>query len=364
MSAFTNPISPPLPPPNSLLPPSPPDNRAGTLQSTQDCPRALRSAAFERSQLHYAGDESGSRGDRKGPVRSGACGELSHDGIPQCSGEALGRPVRAVHNWHNIESEAMRRYGSTVSSLPRKIYASFTARRLVRLEEWILRTGFGHVVCSTREKDELLARAPKARVTIIENGVDMERFAPASDGGPRRRLVYIGTMDYYPNVEAVTWFTRRIWPRVRERFPEWRLTLVGGNPWQAVRDLGKEPGVEVTGTVPDVRPYYRDAVASIVPLHTGGGTRLKILEAMASGVPVISTTIGAEGLAVSPGRNIDIVDDEAGWLPALEILNSQERLREERISGGLQLVRTSYDWRMLGQRLYEDYGLWLASTPA
>jgi glycosyltransferase involved in cell wall biosynthesis len=272
-------------------------------------------------------------------------------------------PVRAVYNWHNIESEAMYRYGETVNSALKKVYAKITGGRLADLERKVLRTGFGHAVCSSRERDQLLAIAPAARLTVIENGVDTERFRNAGSDGPRRRLVFVGTMDYYPNVEAAVWFTRRIWPRVRERFPEWRLTLVGGNPTSAVRELGNEPQVEVTGTVPDVRPYYQDAVASIVPLHTGGGTRLKILEAMASGVPVISTSIGAEGLAVSPGKNIDIVDDEAGWLPALEALSRRDRLWDERASSGLELVRARYDWRMLGERLYQEYRSWLGALP-
>ena len=280
-----------------------------------------------------------------------------------CLEKIWGRPVRAVHNWHNIESEVMRRYSATVASLPKKVYANLTARRLARLEDWILRTGFGHVVCSSREKDELLALAPAARFAVIENGVDTERYTPSAEATPRCRLVYVGTMDYYPNIEATTWFTRRVWPRVRERFPELRLTLVGGNPSAAVRELQNQPNVEVTGTVPDVRPYYRDALASIVPLHTGGGTRLKILEAMASGVPVISTTLGAEGLAVSPGKDIDIVDDEGGWLPALEALMSQERLRTDRVASALHLVRTSYNWASLGERLYEEYRSWLAGSP-
>jgi glycosyltransferase involved in cell wall biosynthesis len=271
-----------------------------------------------------------------------------------------GHPVRAVHNWHNIESEVMYRYADTIDSRPKKLYANLTAGRLKTLESWILRTGFGHTVCSAREKDQLLALAPKARVTVIENGVDTGHFSVSGDGGPRRRLVFVGTMEYYPNVEAATWFTRRIWPRIRERFPEWQLTLVGAKPTPAVRELRNEPKVEVTGTVPDVRPYYRDAVAAVVPLHTGGGTRLKILEAMASGVPVISTTLGAEGLAVTPGKNIDIVDDEAGWLPALEALSGQERLWSERAAAGLALVRACYDWGILGERLYEEYRSWLA----
>ena len=118
-------------------------------------------------------------------------------------------------------------------------------------------------------------------------------LASSGSSGPRRRLVFVGIMEYYPNVEAAIWFTRRIWPRIRERFPDWQLTLVGAKPTAAVLELRNEPKVEVTGTVPDVRPYYQDAVASIVPLHTGGGTRLKILEAMASGVPVLWAKVSA-----------------------------------------------------------------------
>ena len=102
-------------------------------------------------------------------------------------------------------------------------------------------------------------------------------------------------------------------------------------------------------------------MASIVPLHTGGGTRLKILEAMASGVPVVSTSLGAEGLAVTPGKDIAIVDDEAAWLPALEALSAQPGLWNERVSAGLKLVRTQYDWPILGEKLYEVYRSWLAS---
>ena len=273
------------------------------------------------------------------------------------------QPVRAVYNWHNIESEVMQRFAGTVDSLPKKLYAQLTARRLARLEDWILETGFGHTLCSQREKDELLTTAPRARnLTVIENGVDTERFAPKTAPGARRRLVFVGTMDYYPNIEAAVWFTRKVWPGIRERFPDWQLSLVGSNPKPAVLELRNEANVEVTGTVPDVRPYYWDAVAAIVPLHTGGGTRLKILEGMAAGVPVVSTTLGAEGLAVTPGRDIDIVDDEAGWLPVLTALGEQGQLWHDRALAGQNLVRTRYDWELLGERLYDEYREWLEST--
>jgi len=233
---------------------------------------------------------------------------------------------------------------------------------LVHLEKRILGTGFGHVVCSPREKEKLLAIAPAARITVIENGVDTERFAPADEAVPRQRLVYVGAMDFHANIDAACWFARRAWPAIHQRFPDWRLTLIGSNPVPAVRELAREPNVEVTGTVPDVVPYYRDAVAAIVPLRTGGGTRLKILEAMAAGVPVVSSRQGAEGLAVSTGQDIEVLDDDSGWLPALTAIATEPGLWNARSLAGLALVRAHYDWRLLGEQLYEEYRFWLASA--
>ena len=271
-------------------------------------------------------------------------------------------PARTVYDWHNIESELMRRFAATVNSLPKKMYASLTAKRLARLEKRILGSGFGHVVCSQREKEKLLEIAPGARIAVIENGVDTERFAPTAEAVQRQRLVYVGAMDFHANIDAACWFTHEVWPAIHQRFPEWRLTLIGSNPALSVRELAREPNVEVTGTVPDVVPYYRDAMAAIVPLRTGGGTRLKILEAMAAGVPVVSSRQGAEGLAVTAGQDIEVVNDENGWLPALTAVATQPGLWNARSMAGLALVRAHYDWRLLGERLYETYRSWPASA--
>jgi len=271
-------------------------------------------------------------------------------------------PARTVYDWHNIESELMLRFAARVDSLPKKVYANLTAKRLARLEKRILDTGFGHVVCSPREKENLLGIAPAARIAVIGNGVDTEKFAPAAEAATRQRLVYVGAMDFHANIDAACWFTRQVWPAIHHRFPDWRLTLIGSNPAASVRELGRESNVEVTGTVPDVAPYYRDALAAIVPLRTGGGTRLKILEAMAAGVPVISSRQGAEGLAVSPGQDIGVVDDDGGWLRALTAIATEPGLWNARSLAGLALVRAHYDWRLLGERLYEEYRCWLASA--
>jgi glycosyltransferase involved in cell wall biosynthesis len=197
-------------------------------------------------------------------------------------------------------------------------------------------------------------------VAVIENGVDTDYFASSCAARERRRrIVFVGSMSYHANVDAIIPFVRQAWPPIRERFPEWRLTIVGSNPVPAVLALGNEKHVEVAGTVPDVRPYYREALAAIVPLRVGGGTRLKILEAMAAGVPVVSTTLGAEGLAVTPDRNILIADTPADWLPRLQSLSDEGALWQRIAGAGLDLVRSRYDWEVLGDTLCATYSNWL-----
>jgi polysaccharide biosynthesis protein PslH len=138
--------------------------------------------------------------------------------------------------------------------------------------------------------------------------------------------------------------------------------LVGLDPTPVVRALHGSGNIEVTGTVPDVRPYYAEAVAALVPLRVGGGTRLKILEAMAAGVPVISTALGAEGLAVSPGRDLLIADRDEDWLAHLQTLVQNSGMRRELVAAGRALVCERYDWQVLGRTLYETYAEWL-KTP-
>lgn len=274
-------------------------------------------------------------------------------------------PAQVVYNWHNIESEAMRRYSVTVNSPLRRIYAKRTATQLEELERSILRTACGHLVCSDRERAKLHAIAPEARVATIFNGVDTAYFAPPSTpGAPPNRIVFVGLLNYHPNIEAAVAFARGVWPRLREAMPEYRLTLVGAQPAPSVLALRDIPGVEVTGTVPDLRPYYREAVAAIVPLRTGGGTRLKILEALAAGVPVVSTPLGAEGLEIEPRKNILLVepDDADAWIRELTALAQSESLRRELIANGLRLVRQRYDWTALGDTLHETYQSWLEQT--
>lgn len=199
---------------------------------------------------------------------------------------------------------------------------------------------------------------------MVENGVDVERFAAAgkSSSARSRKLLFVGSMDYFPNVEAATSFAQSVWPVLRQTFPELSFWIVGANPLPAVQALAALPGIHVTGTVPSVQPYYGDALAAVVPLKTGGGTRLKILEAMAAGIPVISTPLGAEGLAVQNGRNILLADpgNTALWVDHVRTLMDSEERWISLTGTGRQLVQSHYDWSALGTKLCQFYQEWAA----
>jgi glycosyltransferase involved in cell wall biosynthesis len=162
-------------------------------------------------------------------------------------------------------------------------------------------------------------------------------------------------MDYHANVDAVVHFGREIWPSLHERIPELVFTIVGRDPAPEVLKLEAFSGVEVTGTVEDVRPYYHEAIATIVPLNIGGGSRLKILEAMAAGVPVVSTTLGAEGLDVQDDQNILIADTNQGLSNALILLAESAEQRLRLSAAGRALVYERYDWSRPGAALLAIY---------
>jgi glycosyltransferase involved in cell wall biosynthesis len=304
-------------------------------------------------------------------IASSAPFDLVHlDSIHLAAFEPLLRRLlpraRIVYDWHNIESDLLFQYVSHAPNRAKKLYSAVTARKMAALELRTLHSAHGHIVCSARERDELAALAPAARIEVIENGVDPSRFpATPRPCASRTRIVFVGLLDNQANMKAVIWFTRSIWPTLRQRFPHWRLTLVGTNPAPSVVALAREPNVEVTGTVPDVAPYYEQAVAAIVPLLSGSGTRLKILEAMAAGVPVVSTPIGAEGLDVADGENLLLVPgDSAGsaekWTVALESLASQGPLWIKLAAAGRTLVESRYTWDVIGAKLFDTYSSWMS----
>jgi len=266
------------------------------------------------------------------------------------------RPI-VVCDWHNIESELMRRYSEREPGRLRRAYAGRTSRQMSEFENRALRDFDAHVVVSQRDADRMRAINPDARIFVIENGVDTAFYADLEEKAelPACRIVFVGSMDYHANIDGAVNFANSAWPRLRKRQPGLIFTIVGKDPAPAVRELGQLPGIDVTGTVDDVRPFYREAIAAVVPLNVGGGSRLKILEAMAAGVPVVSTTLGAEGLDVQHDENIVIADTNEELIESINSVVENEERRHHLIAAGRALVLKRYDWSSLGASLFRIY---------
>jgi glycosyltransferase involved in cell wall biosynthesis len=305
-------------------------------------------------------------------------------------------PCPSVMFTHNVESEIWRRHAETKSSLQKQLYTA-QYRRMLRYEGRTLARFDGILAVSDADAQTFARLYPGAitrPVHVVQTGVDTESFSPqftvhgpltscqlrvassqppaASSQPPAASrqpptpspsLVFTGSMDWLPNEDAMQFFVREILPLVRAQEPDVQLTIVGRAPTPAVVKLAEDAAVRVTGRVDDVRPYMNDASVYIVPLRIGGGTRLKIFEAMAMGKAVVSTTVGAEGLPIEPGTHALIADEPRTFARAVvHLIRDVERRRQlERASR--QLVIERYDWSAVAGELEEalndiaDWGL-------
>lgn len=255
-------------------------------------------------------------------------------------------PPRIVVDEHNVEHDLARQSHAASRGALRRLHHAVNWRKILReeLEAW--RTADG--VAFTSADDDARARAllPGIRSAVVPNAVDVEQFAPrqgdpAPDG---QTLLFFGTMRYFPNLDGIRWFLAEIWPRLERSHPRARLKVVGPHPDPEVLKH-RGPRVEIAGLVDDLRPHLAEAAAVIVPLRVGGGTRFKILEAMAMGKPVVSTTLGAEGIAAVPGRDLLLADSPEGFAAAAGRLLDDAALGARMGTAARSLVEGAYSWR-------------------
>jgi sugar transferase (PEP-CTERM/EpsH1 system associated) len=285
--------------------------------------------------------------------------EFSYMGMYAPEGAHVGRP-RWMLDAHNVEFRLNQTLAQTTSGLSGFAYRRYAARegRLRRVEEVeACRRADRVVAVSTSDREILRTAIPGLRVDVVPNGVDLDHFVPsnAPESGRRPSALFVGKMDYRPNVDAVCWFCREVLPLVKRRVPGFTFTICGGHPSRSVLELAQVEGVRVTGHVPDTRVYLDDAAVSVVPLRAGSGTRLKMLEAMAMGRPVVSTPIGAEGLDVVSGEHFAEAVSPREFASSVVALleNSDERDRLGR--AGRRLVEASYGWPAVVSRLEGVY---------
>jgi glycosyltransferase involved in cell wall biosynthesis len=248
---------------------------------------------------------------------------------------------------HNVESEIWRRHASNGSGRAMKLVYSLEFAKMLRYEQAAVRR-FHHVAAvSEHDKTLMSAWVDPARVTVVRTGVDTGQFRPAPHVGERKPVVmFVGAMDWEPNVDAVHYFCEEIWPLIQTRIPDARFRIVGRNPGRQVRELASE-SVEVTGRVASVVDQLREAAVVVVPLRIGGGTRLKIYEAMAASRAVVSTSVGAEGLEVHHGQDAILADTPQAFGEAVVMLLRDPSLRRRYEEAAARLA-SQFDWSAIG----------------
>ena len=261
------------------------------------------------------------------------------------------RPLRLLDE-HNIEFDLARQQTGAEQGLLRRLHNAANWPKLQREEMEAFRSFDGVTFCS--EADERRARqlVPSLRSAVVPNSVDVDEFRPAphlppSDG---HTVMFFGAINYFPNVDALLYFLREIWPLVERSHPRARLKIVGQHPTPEILAF-RGPRIEVTGRVEDPRPHLASAAVTVAPLRIGGGTRFKILEAMAMARPVVSTSLGAEGIDARAGTEILIADDPPSFAQAVGRLLDDPTLAALLSARGRALVEERYSWGAAAERL-------------
>jgi sugar transferase (PEP-CTERM/EpsH1 system associated) len=257
-------------------------------------------------------------------------------------------PCPSILFTHNVESEIWRRHVETRKGALQRRLLHVQWQRMLRCEGEALARFDAVLAVSDADAATLKAlygREFSATVHVVKTGVDTAYFKPDSESAvDPRHLVFTGSMDWLPNEDGIVYFCNEILPIIRQHEPAVTVSVVGRSPTPAIRRLSREAGIDVTGRVDDVRPYIARAGLYVVPLRVGGGTRLKIFEAMAMGKAVVSTTVGAEGLPVSNGANILIADEPAAFArEAVRMIRDSDARRRLELAAR-RLVVDHYDW--------------------
>lgn len=268
-------------------------------------------------------------------------------GIAFCSSMAtfldpLPIPLKLV-DLVDVDSEKFRQYAAK-ESLPKRFLYSLEGRRLQRLERRIGDFADRVVLATAPEKDLYRSISDNATVAAVPNGVDFDYFSPSSAAPEPDSCVFVGAMDYRPNIEGVKWFADCVWPEIRRRRPDAVFRIVGRNPARSVQTLADRPGVEVSGETPDVRPYLSRSMVAVAPLQIARGVQNKVLEAMAAGRPVLASAHAAVGIHVRHDSELLIADEPAEWVDRLIALFDDSALRNRIALTGRKYVESNHSW--------------------
>ena len=260
-----------------------------------------------------------------------------------------------VLNHHNLESSMVGRRVKNTRNIFSRAYFGRDAQRLRKAEqEWCTQFRVNLVV-STEEEELLKSWVPGVETAVVANGVDIEYFTPRPDPGGRT-LLFCGGLSWYPNRGAMEFFFDKIWPRLTAWSTDVQMYVVGRRPPGWLQRLGeRDDRIRVTGFVDDVRPYFEKATAYVCPIKDGGGTRLKILDALAMGIPVIGTSFACSGLGLKGGKHVLLADTPEDFAHRIKQILTDEPLRRSLAEAGREIVEQQYSWTVIGKSLSNTY---------
>lgn len=259
------------------------------------------------------------------------------------------KSVRIIYDAHNVDTNLAK------AALSKNEMKPIRGKEIYKAESTLHQTLNAIFTCSPDDKQGFLEmNKGKLIVEVVPNGVNIpvQKYDDSVNEQLPRFLIFCGSLWSVPNAEGLHWFCKKIWPMVLNEFPDLKLLVVGiGELPEKYSDTYNTLSIEFTGAVDDVKPWYNKAVISVVPLLTGSGTRLKILEAMGMGVPVVSTTIGAEGINYTNGKEIVIADKECDFANRIIDLLKDKNQRQNLASEAFKLVSSEYDWNVIGDKM-------------
>jgi len=253
---------------------------------------------------------------------------------------------------HNVETRIWQRYAETERNPLKKAYINIQSRKMRDYEVKTCGSFDRCVAVSEVDKDILTENGSAKDVAVVTNGVDCEYFKPQDTEVKQHRLVFTGSLDWIPNEDGMLYFLKEIYPFVKKEIPDVGITIVGRSPGGRLKELAaKDSSVNLTGRVEDVRPHVAEGEVFIAPLRIGGGTRLKILEAMAMGKAVVSTSVGAEGIDAENGKEIMIADKPEEFAQSVIRLFTDDTLKNNLGRAGLDKAKSKYDWNIIAEEL-------------
>jgi sugar transferase (PEP-CTERM/EpsH1 system associated) len=264
-----------------------------------------------------------------------------------------------VYEDHNAEWVLQKRACLTDLRSPRRwpaaAYSLVQWLRLKSYEAEVCRRADRVVAVSEADREAIRSIAPEVPVTVVPNGVDLEEHAGYRGPTETYDLVFTGKMDFRPNIDAMLWFGQQVWPLIHQRRSRTRLAIVGQRPHRRLDSLRNLPGITLTGWVEDVKPYIAGATVYVAPLRVGGGTRLKLLQAMAMGAAIVATSLGAEGFPVTHGQELLLADTPQDFAQAVLTLLDDAQARARLGQAARRLAQTAYGWEGLVPKLEALY---------